>query len=163
MQGFSCVCFKFLLPVWMEENNIYLASVSKCQAPLLVRCLHISHFIPSSPPSLSKVGNTVPIWQMWKPSLREAEQPAQRTISGGSKIHTQAFLTPKFMFFLGHLSKSEIIISPAMTAASWAIINFGGLKSCFKATARTWLVKAYTLCVVKYCLLGMVPRWWSSR
>ena len=96
---------------------------------------------------------------MRKPSLREAEQPAQRTVSRGAKIHTQAFLTPKLMFFLGHLSKSEIIISPAMTVVSWAIIYLGGLKSGFKATTRTWLVKAYTLCMVKYCLLGMVPRW----
>ena len=88
---------------------------------------------------------------MRKPSLREAEQPAQRTVSGGSNIYTQAFLTPELMYFLGHLPKSEIIISPAMTAARWAIIYLGGLKSYFKATTRTWLVKAYTLCVVKYC------------
>lgn len=88
---------------------------------------------------------------MRKPSLREAEQPAQRTVSGGSKVYTQAFPTPELMFFLGHLSKSEIIISPAMTVINWAIIYLGGLKSCSKATTRTWLVKAYTLCAVKYC------------
>lgn len=114
--------------------------------PHIVQGVYISHFISSSPPlSLSEVSNTVPIWQLTDKETEPQKSWTTCPRSRGSwKIHTQAFLTAKFMLLPWSLQKSEncckskiiifisIIIIPLIYMASSSAV--------LKAAARAWRV-----------------------